>query len=137
MIYVLACRCGFNDEVFAHSSALDDEGRLPCPKCGTMANQDYAAKRFISRVKDNPNPPLEGITKHTIPTHYFDPRDAPGIAALMGDEAKYIQPNGTVQCKTKGEFKAFSRKFNQLRARSLEKQSKKKSSISDEKHHSS
>ena len=129
MIYPLRCACGFCGEVVAHSSAVADDGTLECPMCGGRAAQDYEVKvrTVVSSVRTKEV--VDGMTKNTSLVHYFDPRDAKGIAELMGPEGKYIQRDGTVQFKTKKESKAFNQKWKSLCQRAADKGDKKMAKV--------
>lgn len=48
VIYPLKCKCGFAGDVFARVRDLGPDGRLACPACGSMAEQNYAEKRVAN-----------------------------------------------------------------------------------------
>lgn len=128
MLYPVKCACGFCGDVVAKASEVDDNGCLACPGCGQRAPQDYAAKTFGMIARESPS--LDGITKQTSMVHQFHPKDAPGIAELMGPEAKYIQTDGTVRFKTRAESRQFNQKWKSLLERAEAKKAQKSENVS-------
>ena len=124
-LYPIACHCGFHGEVLARAADVADDGTLKCPVCAANASQDYAAKS-LCQINRAGKPQASREFKNKSIVHQFHPEDAGGIAELMGPEGKYIQRDGTVEFKNKGESRAFNQKWAALLERAKQKEEAKK-----------
>lgn len=61
-IYPVKCTCGYVGEAFAKVAELED-GKVPCPECGALAEQDYPSKRVFNGNREFRGKVQESITE--------------------------------------------------------------------------
>lgn len=127
-IYPLICsHCNFKGDSFARASDLDSKGRICCPKCGELADQNYAEKTVGVGNRE-----FHGKTRESL-EHAFHPSEVKEARETFGTEgANCIQADGSVRFKNRQEQRTFRRKWQSMEIQAQAKRKERKKSISSD-----
>ncbi len=116
-VYPIKCKnpqCGASHEVFSRVSECH---MLRCPDCGSVAEQDYAAKGRTLHWKGDE---LHDMSRRELLTEGVSPDEAPRKAKELEPFglSHVYQKNGDCVVSGKSEMKALARAKKELRKRS-------------------
>lgn len=118
-LYPIACNCGYTGDIYQTVAQLTEcDGKLECPWCHKMCDQDYSAK----------NVALAGScimftgTKRESITEGFHPKEVERARRVMGDDlGGCIQDDGTVRFRDRDQRTKWDQKKDETRAKSQDR----------------
>ena len=120
-IYPIKCPGCFRGDAFSKiADVVKHDGKVRCPSCGKLAEQDYAAKG-VSVVCDE----LHGTRQRPMCVR-ASPEEVPELRRRFGDKGgANWQDDGRVVFKSKSEAAKFFKREDELKRAGAEKKAAK------------